>query len=219
MSEICEHPFCTRLISATCSNHCQLDLCQEHITEHKDLFVAQYEKYFSKVTESLNELINSIEENKKYLNNNYRKDTFLINENYENKINKLEQEFQLLILTQKLIKQKLQVLNDVKNGQAFLYQYDIEQIKLYLKQIHEYHQDKMTTENNKNNIEQSFSFNFTNTTYNTIRHFYGQCPLTRLGIYGITAEHKLRLCSSKRNKSDICLLKHFNHYHHLTWTL
>ncbi|CAF3240101.1 unnamed protein product [Rotaria sp. Silwood2] len=232
MSKICEHPLCTRLISATCSNHCQLDLCQEHTIEHKDLFLAQYEKSFNKLTQSLNEITNSIEESKINFNNNYQKDIFLVNENHKNKLNELEQEFLFVISTQKLIKQKLQLLNDVKNGQAFLYQYDIEQIKLYVANIHEYHHDKITINNNKNDIETSSSINSdidanvdyshklnTNIKYNNLRHFYAPCPLTRLGIYGLTAKHKLRLCSSTRKTSDICLLKHFNHYHHLTWTL
>ncbi|CAF1009866.1 unnamed protein product [Rotaria sordida] len=232
MSKVCEHPFCTRSISTTCSNHCQLDLCQEHTIEHKALFLVQYEKSFNKATESLNEIINSIEETKKNLNNNYQKDIFLVNENHNNKLNELEQEFQFVIATQKLIKQKLQLLNDVKNDQTLLYQYEIEQIKLYLTKIHEYHQDTIAKENNKNDMETSSSFNSdtnadvnyshklnTNIKSNNVKHFYGQCPLTRLGIYGLTNKHKLRLCSSNRKTSDICLIKHFNRYHHLKWTL
>ncbi|CAF1400338.1 unnamed protein product [Rotaria sp. Silwood1] len=63
------------------------------------------------------------------------------------------------------------------------------------------------------------SFNSTNIKFNNMRYVYGQCPLTHLGIYGLTAKHKLRLCSLKRKTYDICLLKHFNRYHHLTWSL
>ncbi|CAF0803996.1 unnamed protein product [Rotaria sp. Silwood1] len=229
MSEICEHPLCTRVISAICSNHCQLDLCEEHIIEHRNLFLVQYEKSFNNLSDSLNELINSVEEAKKNLENNYQKDISIINENHNNKLNGLEQEFLLVSSTQKLIKKKLQLLTDVKNGQAFLYQYDIEQIKLYLTTLREYHHDKITIETNKHDIETSSSFNFNtdsdvycahatnaNTKYDEISYHRGQCPLTRLGIYGLTDKHKLRLCSSEKKTPDLYLLNHFHRYHHLT---
>jgi hypothetical protein len=146
MSEICEHPFCSRSISTKCSNHCQLDLCQDHLIEHKNLFLVQYEKSFNNLNKSLNELIHSIEEEKTKININYEKEILLINENHNNKLNDVQQKSLLIFSTENLIKKKLQLLNDVKNGQALLYQYDIEQIKLYLTKIREYHQDKITTE-------------------------------------------------------------------------
>ena len=49
-----------------------------------------------------------------------------------------------------------------------------------------------------------------------IVHFRDRCPLTHLGIYGLTSKHKLRLCSSQKNFPDLYLLKHFHRYHHLT---
>ena len=74
MSQNCEHPFCTRLIATKCSNHCQLELCQEHLIEHKNLFFAQYQKSFNNLHKSLNDLVNPLEETKKTLENNYQKD-------------------------------------------------------------------------------------------------------------------------------------------------
>ncbi|CAF2872322.1 unnamed protein product [Rotaria sp. Silwood2] len=238
MSTICEHPFCTRSISATCSNHCQLDLCQEHIIEHKNLFLVQYEKSFNNLNESLNELIDSIEEEKATVENIYQKDVSIINENHNNKLNELEQQFLFVISTQKLIKKKLQLLTDVKNGQACLYQYDIEQIKLYLTKIREYHHDKITTDTNKNDTKASSPLDSdvnsdvdydhelnTNTKYDDTLHLRGRCPLMRLGIYGLTDKHKLRLCSSKTKTKtpDLFFLKHFHRYHHsiskLSYTL
>ncbi|CAF0995718.1 unnamed protein product [Rotaria sordida] len=232
MSKICEHPFCARLVLATCSNHCQLDLCQEHMIEHKNLFLVQYEKSFNNLKELLNELINSTEEIKNNLNTKYQKDISIINENYNNKLNELEQQFQFVISTQKLIKKKLQLLTDVKNGQAFLYQYDIEQIKLYLSKIREYNHDKTIMKINKNDIETFSPFDSdidfdidyihglnSNTKYDDIIQLRGQCPLTHLGIYGLTNKHKLRLCSLDKTTSDLYLFKHFHRYHHLTTTL
>ena len=52
-SKICEHPLCTRSISAECLHHCQLDLCHEHIIEHKNLYIAQYEKSLNNLQKSL----------------------------------------------------------------------------------------------------------------------------------------------------------------------
>lgn len=146
MSNICEHPFCSRLIAAECSNHCQLDLCQEHIIEHKNLFVAQYEKVYNNLQKSLNELIHSIEDKKKVFDNNYEKAVSIINENHNNRLNELEQQFQFVHSTQKLIKKKGQLLIDAKNGQTFLYQYDIEQVALYLKEMHKYQYNKTLIE-------------------------------------------------------------------------
>jgi hypothetical protein len=146
MSEICEHPLCTRLISTKCSNHCQLDLCQEHIIEHQNLFLVQYEKSFNKLSKSINELIDSIEDTKKDIDIKYEKEISLVNQKHKNEIHLIDQKSSLISSTQNLIKKKLQLLADIKNGQALLYQYDIEQIKLYLTKIHQYSNDKITTE-------------------------------------------------------------------------
>jgi hypothetical protein len=143
MSETCEHPFCTRSISKKCSNHCQLDLCEEHITEHKNLFRVQYEKSFNNLTKSLNELIHSIEQTKHNLQLKHQNDISLVNETYKNKLKEIEQKSSLIISTQNLIKKKVQLLNDVKSSQAVLYQYDIEQIKLYRNKIQEDQHEKI----------------------------------------------------------------------------
>lgn len=114
---ICEHPFCSRTISRKCSHHCQLDLCCEHLIEHENLFFAQYEKLFYQSQTSLDDIIIKSQTT---LNEDHRFITSLINS------------------TQNFIKKKSQLLNDVKNDQALLYQYDIEQIKLYRTIIQEY---------------------------------------------------------------------------------
>jgi len=235
---MCEHPFCTRLISKKCSNHCQLDLCDEHLIEHKHLFLIQYEKSFNNLKKSLNELIDSIQERKKMININYQKNISLITENNNNKLNQTEQKSLLILSTQNLIKKKLQLLNDVKNGQALLYQYDIEQIKLYLTKIHEYqpteiqilssssssssnstHSDSDDDDDDDNDDKDYYHRSNANKKRNDIMNFYGQCPLTRLGIYGLNDKHNLQLCSSETNKSDYCLMTHFYNYHHIKWSL
>jgi len=230
MSEICEHPFCTRLISSKCSNHCQLDLCNEHLIEHKNLFAVQYEKSFNNLKKSFNDLINLIEEKKEIINNNYEKHISLINKNSNNKLNDIEQKSSLILSTQNLIKKKLQLLTDVKNGQALLYQYDIEQIKLYLNKIQEYQSTEIemlssssssSSDSTNSDFDDEDYYHKSNTdkTRNEIMNYHGQCPLTRLGIYGLNNKHNLRLCSSENNKSDYHLMTHFYNYHHIKWSL
>ncbi len=143
MSDMCEHPFCTRLISSKCSNHCQLDLCEEHLTEHKNLFLVQYEKLFNNLKQSYQELFNSFEEEKKTIDINYQEKISLISDKSNNPANEIKQKSLLILSTQNLIKKKLKLLNDVKNGQALLYQYDIEQIKLYRNKIQEDQHEKI----------------------------------------------------------------------------
>ncbi|CAF1316187.1 unnamed protein product [Rotaria magnacalcarata] len=234
MSQNCEHPFCIRFIATKCSNHCQLELCQEHLIEHKNLFLAQYQKSFNNLHKSLNDLVNSMEETKKTLDDNYQKDVSVLNENHHKQLNEAERKFLFVNVTQKLIKEKRQLLTDVKNDQAFLYQYDIEQIKLYLTTMQEYHRDKIETktEIGGNDCAMSLSWSSdvhsdiedipklkTNTNNEYILKFRGQCPLNRHGIYGLTNKHNLRLCSSKKQPTELCLIKHFHRYHHLTQEL
>lgn len=57
----------------------------------------------------------------------------------------------------------------------------------------------------------------TNNKY--ILEFRGQCPLNRHGIYGLTNKHNLRLCSTKKKITELCLIKHFHRFHHLTQEL
>jgi hypothetical protein len=238
MSDMCEHPFCTRLISNKCINHCQLDLCEEHYIEHKHLYLVQYEKSFNNLKKSLNDLINSIEEIKKTIHINYQKNISLISLKSNNKSDEMEQKSSLILTTQNLIKKKLQLLNDIKNGQALLYQYDIEQIKLYRNIIREYQPmevDILFSSSSSSSSSSSISdFNpdsdneededyyhksINNAKRNHIMNYYGQCPLTRLGIYGLNDKHNLRLCSAENNQSDCHLMRHFYNYHHIKWSL
>lgn len=49
--------------------------------------------------------------------------------------------------------------------------------------------------------------------------FRGQCPLTQLGVFGLTSFHRVRLCSKERAQTSIGLAAHFHRFHHLTWSL
>jgi hypothetical protein len=245
MSVICEHPFCTRLISSKCLNHCQLDLCEEHLIEHKNLFLVQYEKLFNNLKKTFQSLLDSFEETKKRIDMNYQKKISLINDNSSNEF---EEKSLLIISTENLIKKKLQLLNDVKIGQALLYQYDIEQIKLYRTIIGNY--QSMETEiftssssassSNSNfnpesdndeeeeeeedddddaNDKNYYHKSDVDTKRNIIMNYYGQCPLTRLGIYGLHEKHNLVLCTLENNQSDHHLMTHFYNHHHIKWSL
>ena len=249
MSDLCEHPFCTRLISTKCSNHCQLDLCEEHLTEHKNLFLAQYEKIFNNLKKTFQGLFDSYEEIKKTIDINYQKKISLINENSNNEF---EEKSLLIISTENLIKKKLQLLNDVKNGQALLYQYDIEQIKLYRTVIGNYQPMEIdilpstsSVSSSPSSAHSNFIPDFDNdedeeedeeeddditdqnyyhrsgadTKRSMIMNYYGPCPLTHFGIYGLHEKHNLVLCTLEQNKSDYHLMTHLYNDHHIKWSL
>ncbi|CAF0751253.1 unnamed protein product [Adineta steineri] len=224
MSNICEHPFCTRFISRKCLNHCQLDLCDEHLTEHKNLFFVQYEKSFNNLTKSFDDLTYLIEETKNKFFINYQNDISLINENYRNKLNEIEDKSSLIISTENLIKKKLQLLSDVKNNQAFLYQYDIEQIKLYSNKIHETNiaetlSDEMFSLSPSSDDDDDYSQVNNKKNDISFREYRGICPLAHYGVYGLNNKHNIRLCSHEKDKVDRNLYSHFHHYHHLTNSL
>ena len=179
----------------------------------------------------MNELIHSVEETKLKINNTYQKNLSLLNENSNHKSQDFEPKSSLILSTQNFIKKKRQLLNDVKNGQALLYQYDIEQIKLYRTIIREYEPTKIEVVPSPSTSSAS-SFNFTNDSDSDedyyhksnktlkrteIMNYYGQCPLTCLGIYGLNEKHNVHLCSSEGNKSDYHLMTHFYNYHHIKW--
>ncbi|CAF0760800.1 unnamed protein product [Adineta ricciae] len=138
MSESCEHPFCTRTALQKCSNHCQLDLCEEHFTEHRNLFLVQYEKSFSQIGKSFTELIKLIDEQKANLNSNYQKQRDSIHENYRKKRLETDEKSRLVQSVQKLIETKVQLLTDMKHDKAMINQHDIEQMKLYLRKLQQY---------------------------------------------------------------------------------
>ena len=243
---MCEHPSCTRSISTKCSNHCQLDLCEEHFLEHENLFLIQYEKSFNHLKKSFQNVLQSIDERKKSLENIHQKNLSLIDEQSSSSSDEFEHKSSLLLSTQNLIKKKLQLLNDAKNDQALLYQYDIEQLKLYRTIIGNY----QPTEIQIDSSSSSSSFSSLSTTSSSHSNFnpdsdnddeedddggsdyyhksdgttrrkelidyYGPCPLTRLGIYGLQEKHNLTLCTSDHRRH---LMKHFYQDHHIKWSL
>jgi len=220
MSNQCEHPFCVRLISNKCSSHCQLDLCSEHLIEHENLFFVQYEKCFQHLKTSLEQLKQSVNETKINLNAN----------------NHFEHRSYLINSTKYFIQKKLQLLNNVKIDQACLYQYDIEQLKLYRTIIEEYQtqdiemfspsissssssltsisSDDSNDEDyhERSNVPHKSQYKFTN--------YYGQCPLTQLGVYGLNENHNIELCSiDDNNQPNLHLITHLHNHHHIKWSL
>ena len=254
MSGICEHPFCTRMIFTKCSNHCQLDLCEEHLTEHKNLFLVQYEKSFHNLEKTYQQLLESFEAAKKTTDANYQQQISSINENADHhSSNELDEKSSLIVSTRNLIKKKSQLLHDVKNDQALLYQYDIEQIKLYRTIIANYQsnenevldspasvsmssspssnsnfnpdleggeeEDDDEGEDDDGNDRSYYHKSEVGTKRNLIMNYYGPCPLTSLGVYGLHQQHNLVLCTSENNPSDHHLMTHFHQFHHIKWSL
>lgn len=52
-----------------------------------------------------------------------------------------------------------------------------------------------------------------------LMYFRSQCPLTSHGVYGLTENQNLRLCSSEETKSNVYLVSHLHRYHHLKWVV
>lgn len=133
----CEDSSCPRDSVAKCSNHCQLNLCSEHLNDHQDSFVHQYEKRLNEFHQRLNECLENVEELKITAETEYQRDLLKINENYRNKLNLLDEKNFLVRSTENLIKKKLQLLLNVKNSRAELHQYDFEQVQLFQTKINE----------------------------------------------------------------------------------
>lgn len=133
----CEHPSCQRTPQGKCSNHCSLDLCHDHLTEHRNLFVVQFEKCLNKFHQMLNEYLEKLEESKMKVESRYQKELLAINKHYNNQLNLLDEKSLLVHSTENFIKKKLQLLLNVKNARAVLHQYDLEQIQLYQSKISE----------------------------------------------------------------------------------
>ena len=254
---MCEHPLCTRSISKKCSNHCQLDLCEEHLIEHEHLFLIQYEKSFNNLKKSFQNLLHSIEERRKTLEDTHRKNLALIDDHSSLSSNEFEQKSSLILSTQNLIKKKRQLLQDARNDQALLYQYDIEQLRLYRKIISDYQptdiqivssSSSSSTTSSSSSAESSSTTSSSHSNFNpdsendeeeedgekkrsyqrkselntrrkAIIDYYGSCPLTRPGLYGLQPKHNVMLCTSQTNRSDHHLMKHFYHDHHIKWSL
>ena len=137
MADICEHPFCTRSISSKCTNHCQLDLCPEHVIEHGNLFLAQYEKSLANFQKLINDYRHTIEQDRVQLDAKYDEDLRSINGVHCDKLKLVEHESTVVTATVNLIERKRQLLASVNSGQASLHQYDVEQVKLYQTKLHE----------------------------------------------------------------------------------
>jgi hypothetical protein len=135
---ICEHPSCARSILTKCSNHCQLDLCQEHLTEHQNLFVVQYEKSLNKYHQSIETCIQTLDASKIHVDSHYQKELLSINEHYNTQLNLLEEKSLFIESIENFLKEKSDLVTNVKLGQATLHQYDLEQAKLYHAKLADY---------------------------------------------------------------------------------
>ena len=135
---ICEHPHCARSITSKCSNHCQLDLCQEHVTEHRQLFLVQYEKLLTKFNQSLSERLETLEASKAALERKYKTELLSINEHQHEQTHLLEEKTLLMDSVQAFLRKKRQLLTLVNVGDSTLHQYDLEQVKLYRGKMFDY---------------------------------------------------------------------------------
>ena len=56
----CEQTHCSSHSFSVCKNHCMKQLCLEHLIEHEDFFLNQYENLLNQLEKSNNNLVNEI---------------------------------------------------------------------------------------------------------------------------------------------------------------
>ena len=193
----CEHPNCSYSIHSICTNHCQWSLCQEHLNEHKNSLLMEFEEVLEDLIKPTNELSKSMEIIKKISNANQTKELELIQQSYQNELDHLERKLIELNKYQKQFNQISEHLTEIKTNEKILSQNDFHQIEILSKQINQYESSLKTF--NPQILPELPELN--------------QCPLTSLNIFGLLSSHNVRLCSPIRRHRN--LFEHFRNYHHL----
>jgi len=208
----CQHPNCFHSIHSICTNHCHWSLCQEHLNEHKNSLLIEFEEVIEDLIKPTNALSKSIEQIKTNFNEDHQKELDSLKQSHQKQINQIEQKFIEINQFQNQFNQISEHLIKIQTNQTILIQNDFQQIDNLLQEINQY----------KNSLTglMIFIFNFFFLFFNldkeeTIKQpIKNHCPLTSLNIYGLLSSHNVRLCSP--NKKLRNLYEHFRHYHHLT---
>jgi hypothetical protein len=190
----CEHPNCSHTIHSICTNHCHWSLCQEHLNEHKNSLLREFEEVLEDLIKPTDELSKSLEQIKKISNKNQENELHNLQQSYQKELDQIEQKLIELNKYKSQFNQISEHLIQIKTNQKILSQDDFKQIEILSKEINKYQNS------------------FKDIDLKPLSLISNQCPLTNLNIFGLLPSHHVRLCSSNRKLS---LSQHFQKYHHL----
>ena len=131
----CQHPNCSQTIHSICTNHCHWSLCQEHINEHCQSLLIEFEEVLQNLIKPTNELSKSIEQTKKNFNDDQQNELEQLKQSYEKQIHKIEEELIEINKFQDQYNQISEHLNKIKTNEFILTQNHFQQVDILLKQI------------------------------------------------------------------------------------
>jgi len=139
----CQHPYCSHLIHSTCTNHCRWSLCLEHINEHRESLVNEFEQVLEDLIKPTNELSKSIEQIKQTINKDQQNELDHLKQSHENQIKKLEQQLIDINQFQNEYNQISEHSIKIKTNENLLTQNDFQQIDNLLQKINQ-HKNSLT---------------------------------------------------------------------------
>jgi hypothetical protein len=194
----CQHPNCSYSIHSICTNHCHWSLCEEHINEHKNSLLIEFEEVLEDLIKPTNELSKSIEHMKQNFNHDQQKELDSLKQSHQKQLNDIEEQLIEINQFQNQFNKISEHLIKIKTNEEILIQNDFQQIEILSKEIHQY-QNSLTNLNKEEYIKPSIN---------------NQCPLTSFNTYGLLPSHNVRLCSPNKRLKNV--FAHFRNYHHLT---
>ena len=189
----CEYPNCSQSIESICTNHCHWSLCHEHLSEHKNSLLFEFETALEDLIKPTNELAKSLEQTKKFAADKHRKDVDRLQQSHRKQVEQIEQQINEFNKYQNQFNQLSECLIEMKSKRKILRQEDFHQLNLLNQDIQR--------------LEHSFK-------PLSSPSLPDRCPLTSLNIFGLSSSHHVRLCLP--NKKLHNLFEHFRNYHHLT---
>jgi len=138
----CQHPNCSHLIHSICTNHCHWSLCQEHLNEHKNSLLIEFEEVLENLIKPTNEFSKTIDEIKKNLNYNQEKELDNLKKSYEKQLNNIEKNFIEINQLQNQLNKISENLIQIKTNENILTQNDFQHIDNLSKQIQHFNSNK-----------------------------------------------------------------------------
>ena len=89
----CEHPMCSKAIQSICTTHCRWSLCDEHLTEHRQNLLVEFERSLRELMKPTNELAQLIKEEQKATDEHQKKEIQQIEQRYREEIDRIEEKF------------------------------------------------------------------------------------------------------------------------------
>lgn len=190
----CEYPDCSHSIESVCTNHCQWSLCHDHLSEHQQALLWEFEHALEDLIRPTNELAKSIDQTKKISSDKQRREIEQMEQSHQQQLDQIEQQLNELNKYQNQFNQISECLIEMKKKEKILKQEDFHQLEILTQEIHR--------------LENSFQ------SPPPPRIIPDRCPLTSLNIFGLSSSHHVPLCSP--NKKPRNLSEHLRNYHHLT---